>query len=246
MSKSNGSARKLPFVWELEKDGVTSYSLGTYHFLSVDFSREISTLIAKVKKVAVEFNAGEPGAMEQFRSLCAARLIWRPEFLRIIEQVLYRGIRASPNVDHLHAFSSFVVKETYKEPQFLDAKVEEEARRQDKVVHGLGDAYEHAERYAHAQADFQRRVLDALSRKGDIVEEMKNELRKSETDYLSGDEARVITDKDREIGRIPAMQRMNEEIAFRSLVLLKDPTLVAVGVGHYLGESSVLKTYEKN
>ena len=48
--------QKLPFAWELEKDGVQSYAIGTMHYSDVNYQRALDDVLQNADQLMVEIN----------------------------------------------------------------------------------------------------------------------------------------------------------------------------------------------
>jgi len=251
--------RRLPFVWELDYDGVVSYAIGVNHRVPADFTEDAERYVSKAQHVLFESADLTPEMICEFNSAKAAEYIDRltAEEQRKFEELFALPIKEAREESLLTLFSIVLLKSyssddssklTSVDDTILGAAkkrnistspletTEENITLMSTLLRGFGDGLSKIIRTAdpgfNNHIATEKKVTEAYLR-GD-----EEGLRKAEEPTGSTMEEYCI--KNPEIN-----EKRNIIMVERSMPYLAKPSIVAVGVAHYVCESSMLTVYKE-
>ncbi len=246
----------LPFVWELDYGGVQSHLVGTMHVLpnwsSVpDFKPVADELLCGKKNILLELEMTKGQRGELIAALTTQKIEDYWGTLDQEERACWgeiTGIKPSmlataPAI----GLSSILFNAAGIS---LVAGVEEilktSANTQNVIVSGLETVGEQTEyiisEYFQRLPTILKSMVDREKKQPGLIHEHSHRLLRN---YLSGEEKALLKEYFLFSEKTVAIVQRNQKMAQRSLSYLVEPTVVAVGVIHCLGEDSMVDFYRE-
>jgi len=218
---------KLPFVWELEYTGVVSHAAGTLHYAFPIYPRESFTPLVIDKSMTLT-EIVFPSSTLAYSPFTQEKICEIIELLRKI-----------PNRAPLTEQERTEITKLINHHQFIDVAIMQASREQETPVRELETDSEHDSPY-----------LNQHSRTYSPEETfaMKFMYTGGHTNYFTDvvNEGRVLTRRNFTPLQWKNYCNRNKVMAERAVPYLREaPTLVAVGLGHYLGPGNILERWEK-
>jgi len=253
---------KLPFVWELDTAGIVSHAIGTFHITDTDYSEAIESYLKGKNHCLVEMNLFDSELRKELISLIPtlpkikdyapevplpqqeriARSVHKPyqelmnttliEFSSLATDIPGVALPVQKGIDILLMSASMshgaaiVSLETVAEQMNAFKRILDENARKIPLFLANPETY-----VAAVVGDFKNRTAAYAS--GDI-------LRVRQLKDMSGQTLDQITESHPEI-----TGERNRRMTDLSLPYLQQPSIVAVGVAHFLCEPTMLTMYEE-
>ncbi len=244
---------KHPFVWELRHKGVLSYAVGTFHVLPVDLVPSIEDLIRNAENVAVEFDHRDKNNFS-WRDEIIGKIFGDREIdaLAAIFQCAPEEVARMPLLRAYSQLRSKSAERAFGSIYYFDRAIVDETRRRHLNLVALETAQEQASAISASAGFFGSKLCLALESNLDVVSMMAKDLEELTRAYLRGDSSVLLNHLDsicglsavQSAGIFPeTLEGRNIYMVERSIGWLNLPSLVAVGVGHYIIEPSMLTMY---
>ncbi len=241
--KKATTPRQLPFVWKLTYNGTTSHAIGTNHTVPDAYSDDALLYVIAKENVLIETD-NRKIPQEKIDALCSKTLTNTIEQLTLPERRILSDITGMsiPQLREypIAGFHSHLVSRYYGSVPLksIDTTIVEHAEKIGVPVRDLetvDELLEWREPEKHVLGDI-KELIEA-ERKGS----WKTTLKFIKA-YEQGDlEALTRQANNYSIKSPERNQRMVE----RSLPCLERPTLIAVGVGHFVKEPTMLAMYKE-
>ena len=237
--------RKLPFVWELDNKGVVSHAIGTYHVTENCYKEDANQRLRGKSNLLVEIRAEDVPI--QTRTLISRiklsegiEKLTQPEQKELVSYIPGSSLEELKDLPtacfteylmHLAGFRNLVsLEET-----FLDV-----ALKKDMPVNSLEIAYiDRLVAKIRNNTDELRQAIKFGQKCGSIPQSM----REMYLAYQAGNEKRMEQLAEKHMEKLD-LER-NENMTEKSLPHLQRPSIVAVGVAHFLFEPSMLTLYRQ-
>jgi len=258
--------RKLPFVWELDYNGVKSLLVGTRHFAPNCFGDDVQRRVESVNTVLTEI--GDPDLInyddvaKQLSNLVRIADIFDclsikekescSTLLGITEETHYEKLCSVSLSGSLRKVALlpvlFVEIHLHKKAHPYFTSLEDQftriAKNKSIPVKALETVAEQLSVLEHSSFDEQVVYFKTFLAKCKTFEEWKKAHEKYIRAYVFGD-SEYIKIRCSELPGVDIHIKRNYNLATRSLPYLNSPTIVAVGAAHCILEPSMIKVYEQ-
>jgi len=255
--------KQLPFVWELERDGVTSYAIGTMHYSDINYRSALDDLLQNADQLLVELNPLALTDEDKQKLVALGPILQAHTYKDMLSFLTPQERRELATTNQLTeseleeaTLSSILTKGLagagLKPEYSLDNQLIASAFRQDKPIIGLETTDEQVATFTtmtstspeETAAGFRRALaahkeLDPHNQYTFLQLQTKlyNEGSSQLSDKLGVSWTPVLYDF--------MTNTRNALMAERSLPHLDKPSIVAVGVGHFLCEPTMLSMYKE-
>ncbi len=249
---------KLPFVWELKKDGVVSHAIGTLHECDRDYTPALDEITRSAERVLLE---QKPGKLQMvllapcavYHILQGMKIQWAPilDLLSQEEQEDVARMYRMP-LQELRQKNIFSVEKPagMKIEYAFELILMRLARQQRKPAYALERWSEQIQYYEETmlykdpakRAENLRRQLAVHRAYDPSMERSPIELLIDSLHNGNGNYLREIMNPE----TIKALAKRNKRMVQRSLSCLTRPTLIAVGATHLVVEPSLPTLYREH
>lgn len=249
---------KLPFVWELDYNGIKSYLVGTNHRAPNCFKDDIEERLKRASQLVVEC---EVFSMKEEYAKAKEKLNARASCESIVDMLDEDEQQELAKIAQLPGYIVKKMLSGGRVPSLLQANVPPYFKGVDQVFYDAADARKMPVYGLETINEHAGAAENAVLTKEDCVNELKKIiLRNRKYGSLRRwiekiGEAYVAADADK-VGEflfgdslLPSEVRLvvgrNERLTERSIQYLQTPSVVAVGIGHLIIEPSMLRLYEQ-
>ncbi len=226
---------KLPYVWELDKDGVISYAIGTIHVALNEYEDDVTEKLRGKKRLLPEINHHE---MSKYHHEFIHALFkpFAPEEKNMIVEML--GI----SLDELRAlppglFHSYLYDPAAPEEfPSVDYVLRTKAEQNNLEIISLETPQEKLQNL-HAR-NFLEKILAPARKNPDLFGCLPLFLRQSMSREMERYQRGELRPVHSDLAR-------NRRMAERSLSYLDQPSVVGIGASHFLAEPSLLSLYQE-
>ncbi len=226
---------KLPFVWELDKDGVISYAIGTIHVALNEFEEDVAEKIQGKKRLLPEINHHEMSPYhEEF-----IQALFKPFTLNEKNTILdMLGLSLDelrslpPGLFHSYLYNPAAPEEFPS----VDYVLRRKAEQNDLEIISLETPQEKMQNL-HT-SNFLEKILAPARENPDIFGYLPLLLRQSMSREMERYQRGELQPTHSDLAR-------NQRMAERSVEYLDQPSVVGVGASHFLAEPSLLSLYQE-
>lgn len=234
------SEKPLPFVWCMNYEGVEHTLVGTKHSTPPQYGQDVQERLCGIEQLLLELELsnGPHAAVLEFN------------------QYLVNELAQRFNPKEM-SFINSLIKERSGTGHGVDLALEHAAHARNICVYGLETAEEKIVclrslvDYGLSYVDKIPAVVRSLFFNEKTREKLSEHLAQQQEFYDKGDSVELAASLKKMFAFVPSdmydnlLVERNKTMVERSLPYLTKPTLVAVGVGHFLCEPTMLELYEQ-
>ncbi len=235
--------RQLPFVWKLTYNGTTSHAIGTNHTVPDAYSDDALLYVIAKENVLIETD-NRKIPQEKIDALCSKTLSSTIEQLTLPERRIISDITGM-SISQLReypiaGFHSHLVSRYYDSIPLksIDTTIVEHAEKLGVPVKGLETVNELIE-----WKEPEKYILADIK---ELIEAERKSSWKTTLKFIKAYEKGDLEALTKQANNysIKSPER-NQRMVERSMPYLEKPTLIAVGVGHFVKEPTMLAMYKE-
>lgn len=249
---------KLPFVWELNNNGVISHAIGTLHYCPVDFTEQIKTLIDGKSTAMTEAGTQNYSEARKIISQISAapylaELSYKHQqkISRMLAPITFEMLRKLP----LFNIYGLVQQKSAPDTQMasgIDETIKNLAQKAQVTIHPIETSDEGLAQGKYMVTRFGENLGEWLNWEDEQFSQGKKTAILFSEGYLSGDEKRLLATPvtlgqtlEQYLKKNPEMgMGRHKHMAENTMPYLTSPTIIGIGVAHLIAETTVLDFYQ--
>lgn len=238
----------LPFVWEVNNEGIVSHAVGTNHASGENYQLAVRFILEGKRRLFLELNP-ENIPLETTLRLVSYR--WNHIFEHLTPQEASTFVRINrTTVENLRERSILlyqceILQRLYPGCVPLEGTLVQIAGEKEIPIHELETVEENAQAALCGLAyypQFIRRNVKAAPRRLSIAQAMKS----LGSAYAKGSETEIADLAEGYTYQDEQQRERDRRLAQRSFPLLTEPSVIALGAMHFLEPGNVLDWYRKS